>query len=297
MKVLILGSESFVGNNLVDGLSKNYEIYTADLLPNSHHKNYQQMDITNFESVKTVVKEVDIVVNLVANTLVSSIEDPRKNAEVNILGLLNVLEACKANNIKKVIFTSASSLIGQTSEKNVKEDYPPLPKTAYGITKLASEHYLRLYYELYKINYVIFRFFNIYGPYQNNGLIPSFYQTLKNKKPLTIFGKGDQIRDFVYIKDIIPFFSKAIETNIANNKIYNLGTGKATSIKEIIETMSKIMGILPKIEYKQERAGEIGNFIADTTLLFSTFGLIPNTNIGDGLQKTIEWLNNNFETK
>ena len=290
MKILILGSEGFVGNNLVHGLSKNHEIHCADMVEHSSHENYVQFDVTDFQSVIKTIKDVDVVIDLVAHTLVSSLEGPIKNAEVNIIGLLNILEACKNNNIKKLIFTSASSLIGEPKTFHVYEDHTALPKTAYGVTKLASEHYLRLYSELYGIDYVVFRFFNIYGPYQKNGLIPTLYNRIIKNEPLTIFGKGDQVRDYVFIKDIIPFFEKSCVTNSGKNSVYNMGTGKGTTIKEIIDIMTKILKIEPKIEYKPERPGEIGNFVADSSKLNSSFDSVPNTSVENGLEETIHWL-------
>jgi UDP-glucose 4-epimerase len=293
MKILILGSEGFVGNNLVEGLSQNHEVSCADLIGNSNHTNYTKIDVTNPSNVENTVKDVDVVIDLVAHSLVSSIEGPVKNAQVNIIGLLNVLEACTKNNIKKIIFTSASSLIGEPKKPQVSEIHPATPKTAYGISKLASEHYLRLYNELNNLNFVIFRFFNIYGPFQKNGLIPSLYSKIKNNQPLTVFGKGDQIRDYVFIKDIIPFFEKAISTSLADNKAFNMGTGKGTRIVDIIEILSKTMNVKPKIEFQPQRPGEIGNFVADTTLLSSTFGKVPSTSVEDGIRETVDWLKKN----
>ncbi len=293
MKILILGSEGFVGNNLVDGLSKNHEIYCADMVSESNHKNYSQFNVIDSESVMKTVQNVDVVIDLVAHSLVSSIEGPTKNAEVNIIGLLNILEACRINNIKKLIFTSASSLVGEPKTFHVNENHVPLPKTAYGITKLTSEHYLRLYSELYGLDYVIFRFFNIYGPHQKNGLIPTLYNRILNNQPLTIFGEGDQVRDYVFIEDIVNFFEKACISNIAKNSIFNMGTGNGTTIKEIINFLTKILQINPKIEFKPIRPGEIGNFVANTDLLKKTFNSIPNTLVENGLRKTISWLKEN----
>lgn len=290
MKVLILGSEGFVGNNLVEGLSKNHQVSCADLIPTSIHINYNQFDITNPSSVDKVVKDVDVVIDLAAHSLVSSLDGTIDNAKVNILGLLNVLESCRKNGIKKIIFTSASSLIGIPNSQKVSEIHPAYPKTAYGITKLASEHYLRLYNELHGINYVIFRFFNIYGPYQKNGLIPTLYNRIIKNEPLTVFGKGDQIRDYVFIEDIISFFDEAVSTSKADNEIFNLGTGKGTTIKKIIEILSKTLQTNPEIDFKPERPGEIGNFVADTSLLNSNFQNTPSTPVDLGIQKTVEWL-------
>ena len=293
MKVLIIGSEGFVGNNLVEGLSKNHEVICADQLEESTHQDYHQLDVTNLESVKKIVKDVEVVIDLAAHSLVSSLDGSITNAKVNIIGLLNILEACRENQIKKIIFTSASSLIGEPKTFKVSEDHHATPKTAYGITKLTSEHYLRLYSELYGIKYTVFRFFNIYGPYQKNGLIPSLYNRIISNQPLTIFGKGDQIRDYVFIKDVIEFFEKSISSSIAENQILNMGTGNGTTIKELIQVLSDIMKESPIIENKPERPGEIGNFVADSEKLGKTFGKIPTTPLTTGLSETIAWLKEN----
>lgn len=282
-----------MGNNLVNGLAKNHEVFCADQLDDSIHKNYTKLDITNYQNVEKIVKNVDVVIHLAAHSLVSSLDGSITNARVNIIGLLNLLEVCRKNDIKKIIFTSASSLIGEPTTDKVKEDHPAKPKTAYGITKLTSEHYLRLYNELYNIDYVIFRFFNIYGPYQKNGLIPSLYSRIINGQPLTVFGKGDQIRDYVFINDIIPFFDKAVSSNSTINDIFNMGTGQGTSITQIIDYLSEILQIKPSIDFQPQRPGEIGNFVADTTKLNDVFEEIPSTPVKKGLQETIQWLKKN----
>ena len=161
MRVLLLGSEGFVGKNLIDGLKNKHELFTADVLDTGTHKNYKKFDITNQNDTQNLIKDVDVVINLVTHTLTQSLNDIISNAKTNIIGLLNVLEACKKNNIKKTIFTSASSIVGIPNEFKVTEKHNVIPKTAYGITKMSSEHYLRLYKEMYDINFVTFRFFNI----------------------------------------------------------------------------------------------------------------------------------------
>jgi len=293
MNILITGSEGFVGNNLVKGLSQKHTIYTSDQLDSSNHENYTQCDITNYDSVDKVVKDVDAIIHLTAHSLVSSLDGSITNGRVNIIGLLNLLECCRKNSVSKVIFTSASSLVGEPQSSHVTENHPAKPKTAYGITKLTSEHYLRLYNELYNINYTVFRFFNIYGPFQKNGLIPSIFNKIRNNEPITIFGKGDQIRDYVYIEDVIPFFDQAISADKSKNMILNMGTGNGTTILEIVKHIADILKIEPKIEYQPVRPGEIGNFVSDTNLLHDTLGDTPSTNVLTGLKKTIDWLKNN----
>lgn len=287
-----MGSEGFVGQNLVNGLSKNHDVFRSDQIE-LDAKNYSKCDITNYDSVEKTAKDVDVVIHLTAHSLVSSLDGSISNAKVNIIGLLNLLESCRKNSVSKVIFTSASSLIGEPTSFHVNETHTPKPKTAYGITKLTSEHYLRLYHELYDVDYSVFRFFNIYGPFQKNGLIPSIYNKMQNNEPITIFGKGDQVRDYVYIEDIIPFFEKAATSKIGRNNIFNMGTGNGTTILDIVKTMSNILEIEPKIEFQPARQGEIGNFVSDTTLLNETFGTTPSTGVMQGLTQTVDWLNNN----
>ncbi len=292
VKVLILGSEGFVGHNLVRGLKDNFEIIASDMINFSDQNvKYVKADITQFNEIKSISNGVDVIINLVAHTLVSSFDQIITNAQVNIIGMLNVLEAARLNNIKKIIFPSASSMIGIAKENPVTEQHPATPKTAYGVSKLACEHYLRIYKELYDMNYVVFRFFNIYGPYQANGLIPNIFSKLKKNEPITVFGKGDQMRDYVYIEDMVKYFSKAITSNIADNQVINMGTGQGATVKDVIELASKQVGIQPKIDYKPERPGEITNFVADTKLLRALFGSVPSTPLDEGLRLTHEWLN------
>ena len=287
MKVLLLGSEGFVGQNLIDGLKEKHELLTADVLNSGTHTNYTKFDITNLDETYSLIKNIDVVINLVTHTLTQSLNDVISNANTNIIGLLNVLEACRKNKIKKTIFTSASSIIGIPNTFSVDEKHSVMPKTAYGITKMAAEHYHRLYKEIYDLNYVIFRFFNIYGPHQKNGIIPSFHKKLINNEPITIFGEGKQIRDFVFIRDVVPFFDNVITSSKFDNQTYNLGTGNGTTIMEVIEKFSKLLSVKPKINFQPERTGEIGNFVANTDFLLSEFGFKPETSIENGLKDTI----------
>jgi UDP-glucose 4-epimerase len=121
-------------------------------------------------------------------------------------------------------------------------------------------------------------------------LIPAIYQRALSNLPVTIFGKGDQVRDYVFIKDVIPFFEKAATTKVADNSTFNLGTGKGATIIEVVNNISKLLGKEIAKDYKPERPGEIGNFVADTQHLLSFFGDVPKTNLNDGLQSTLNWL-------
>ena len=292
MHVTILGSEGFVGKNLSKILESKFDLTCSDILENGSGTNYVKSDVRELDNLKKVLKDTDVIIDLVANSLISSFDQIIENARVNILGLLNILEAARFNNVKKIIFPSASSMIGFTKQNPVPESHPAVPKTAYGVTKLASEHYFRIYKELYGIDFVIFRFFNIYGPHQLNGLIPSLIFRMQKNEPITIFGKGDQIRDFVFVPDVANFFEEAIISNKADNHVVNMGTGIGSSVLDVVENLSKFLDIKPQIEYKPERPGEISNFVANTNLLKQLFGSVPNTSLEDGLKKTVEWYQN-----
>jgi len=289
LKVAILGSQGFVGKNLVEVFDEKFDLISADIYKSGTGKNYEHIDVRQFEQVKEILKDVDVLIDLVANNLISSFDQIVENAKVNIIGLLNILEACRINNVKKIIFPSASSMIGKASINPVPEDHIPHPKTPYGVTKLASEHYIRLYNELYGINFVIFRFFNIYGSHQLNGLIPSLIFRMKKNEKITIFGKGDQIRDYVFVKDLANFFEKSINSSSVNNKIINMGSGKGSTIMQVVKHISNFMKVTPKIEYLPEQSGEIGNFVADTKLLKTVFGTVPKTTLEEGLLSTVKW--------
>ena len=292
MNVIIFGSEGFVGKNLSNDLKNDFNLIFSDIF-DSDKVNYVKADITDFSELKKLLKGIDIVVNLASPPLTSSLNYVREFSNITINGIINILEASRLNNVKKIIFPSASSMIGSIKKSPVPEDHEATPTNPYGIAKLASEHFIRIYKELYGINFVIFRFFNIYGPYQKNGVIPNLFSKIKNNKPVTIFGEGNQIRDYVFIKDISNFFKISISSNKADNNIINMGTGIGHSVMDLINIMSKKLNITPEIDFKPKRVGEIDNFVADTSLIKNLFGKSPSTNLEIGLTKTIDWLNSN----
>lgn len=296
MKITIFGSSGFVGKNLLQILSKkNFELISADLAPiKLDGINHHIIDIKQKNDVFNVVSDSDVLIHLAAHPLVKSFSEIQLNMEINLMGIINILEAAKTYNIKKIIFSSASSLIGEPTENPVPENHFPLPKTPYGVAKLASEHLIRIYKENYGIDYTIFRFFNIYGPYQTPpALIPNIFSKISSNEPIDVFGDGSQVRDYVYVPDIVEFIIDSIDNNQSNNKLFNMGSGKGHTVMDVINITSKILNKQPKIRYNDFRPGEISNFVADPTLLKAIFGKIPQTSLEDGIQKTFEWYSNN----
>lgn len=294
MKVAVFGASGFVGINIVNALSEaGIDIIASDLKEIKFDTaEFVKADLLDYAQVADVVKDCDMIIHLAASPLPLSLEKPRLNAKINIEGTLNIMDAAREFNCKKIIFSSASSLIGEVIYNPVDESHPCVPKTPYAVAKYAIEHYLRVYHELYNLNYLVFRFFNVYGPWQypeSKAIIPMVYNRLKTDGSFNVFGDGSQTRDFIYIGDIAEFFVRALRNNV-KNEIINMGTGKSTTIKEIVAIAGDLLHIEPRINYLSARPGEIGNFVADTKKIKMLFGSVPDTTLEEGLEKAFDWL-------
>ncbi len=295
MKVLLFGSAGFVGRNMVHKLQdESAEFIATDMMksPFGNEVNYSMVDILNYDDVKKVVDDVDVILHLAASPLLASIKDPRLNMKINVEGTLNILDAARDSGVNKIVFSSASSVVGEVRFNPVTEDHPCFPKTPYAAAKKACEDYLRLYYDLFGLNYMIFRFFNVYGPWQypvSGALIPLIYEKLTSKAPVTIYGDGSAARDFIHINDVADFIIESVRRDV-KNELVNMGTGKPTSIMDLVKLSSEILNTKAILDYKPKRPGEIDNFVADTGKLESIFARKPNISIEDGLGNIFSWL-------
>lgn len=295
MKVAVFGASGFVGINVVKAFQQaGIEVVASDIRESPHiTAEFKQADLLDYDQVAGVVKGSDMVVHLAASPLPASIKNPCLNARINIEGSLNIMDAAREHGVQKIVFSSASSLVGEVKYNPVDEKHPATPKTPYGVAKYAIEHYLRVYQELYGLNYLIFRFYNIYGPWQypeSGALIPMVYRKLRDEGSFNVFGDGKQARDFIYVEDLADFYVKAVRNDV-KNEVVNLGTGKGTTIKQVVEIAGEILGIQAKINYLSQRPGEIENFVADTRKIRELFSTVPYTSLDKGLQKTFDWLN------
>ncbi len=297
--ILVTGSAGFIGRNIVEALKEKEMDFIATDIVDSPFRDveYVKIDITDRKSVFDVFRDYDIdfVFHLAAHPLSESIREPMRNAMVNIIGSLNVMDASREFGVKKIIFSSASSIVGEVIRNPVDEDHPCKPKTPYGVAKFCIEHYLRVYQELYGLDYVIFRFFNVYGPYQypsSGALIPVVMERIIRGKEVFVYGDGRTARDFIYVGDIADFYLETVKRDV-KNELFNMGTGKLTTVMEVIDLIAKIVGKEPKIVYKPRKPGEIMNFSADVSKLRRFFGRVPETTLEDGLKRTYEWFKRN----
>jgi len=291
----VFGAAGFIGRNVVQKLlEKGLGFIAVDTVdsPFPSRVNYVKADILSPEAVGNIVKKVEAVLHLAASPLVASMENPKFNMKVNVEGTLNILDAMRESKPKKIVFSSASSVVGEVKYESVDEEHPCKPKTPYAVAKKACEDYIRVYHEVYDLNYVVFRFFNVYGPWQypqHGALIPSLYTKLTSHEPFTVFGDGSTTRDFVYVDDVVEFCIQALTGSITN-ELVNLGTGKPTSILELVNVASKILDVKPNLVFKPKKAGEIDNFYANTSKLEKLFGRKPSTTLEEGLSHTFSWL-------
>lgn len=296
MDIVVTGASGFVGRNLVVELAgTNHRILACDIEPVKElpeNAEFHEVDITDEDAVSEIVADTDAIAHLAAHPLSASTQDPKRNAEINIVGTLNLLDAAREHDVGKVFFSSASSLVGEVTEVPVSEDHPPNPQSPYGVAKHAIEEYLAVYQDLYDLDYLVFRFFNVYGPYQypdSGALVPVVLSRLAQDKGVFVTGDGSQTRDFIYVRDITEFIIEGLEFGV-KNEIVNMGRGVETSILESINEMADVVGVDPDIERRPERPDEIDNFYADTSKCENLFGRAPDTTFRKGIERTFDWM-------
>jgi UDP-glucose 4-epimerase len=291
MKIIITGGAGFIGKYLVNHLlDKENNITIFDNFSNSEEnatKNFIKKgvkvingDIRKFEEILKETKNQDVLIHLAAKISVSeSFLNPSETFEVNVEGTKNVLKACKRNNIKKIIIASSAAVYGESnSQIKLKEDSKTNPISPYGKSKLMMEQEITKN----KIDCVILRFFNIFGIGQKSeytGVITKFAKTISSNKSLEIFGDGEQTRDFVSIHDIV----KSINYSIKNYEsgIYNIASGKTTTINELAKFMINLSGKNLKMKYISKRKGDIRHSEADISLAEKKLGYIPKSKLDE----------------
>jgi UDP-glucose 4-epimerase len=296
MEIAVLGAAGFVGRNVLDELAgTDHAVRACDVVPmepSAEGHVYHETDITDPAAVEAAVDGTDAVVHLAAHPLSESVDHPRRNAEVNVVGSLNVLDAARETGVETVVFSSASSLVGSVETVPVPEEHPVDPASPYGVAKHAVEEYLDVYADLYDLDYLVYRFFNVYGPYQHpdsGGLVPVVMSRLLRDRGVFVTGDGQQTRDFVYAGDVASFVREGIESDV-RNEVVNMGRGVETPVIDAVELIADVVGVDPEIERRPERPDEIDDFYADTSRCERLFGSAPNTDLRTGLERTRDWM-------
>ena len=303
MNILVTGGTGFIGSHLVRHLlAKGEQVTALDNLSTGLAENLPpeaklvEMDILDEDLPKVVAAGAfDAIVHLAAQTMVdTSIKNPLLDTRENLLGTVQVLEAARAANVKRVIFASTAAAYGDVKEDDlpVREAQPTEPMSFYGLSKLSVEKYLEMYRKIYGMEYVVLRFANVYGERQGDGgeggVISIFAKAMAEGRGITIYGDGEQTRDFVYAGDIAEGIVAALQTEEVN-AAYNLSTQTETSLRELVSLLAEICGreIVPK--YGPERDGDIYKSMLSNSRARRGLGWQPATTLAEGLRRTYEY--------
>lgn len=290
--VLVTGGAGFIGSHLVDRLvQEGYRVAVVDTR-RSEYMNPQAvfylLDIADKELSSVFAKErPTLVFHYAAQADIrKSMENPGEYARVNILGTWNVLESCLQFGVKKVIFASSAAVYGETTTAPTLEEEHPRPTCPYGIAKLTGELYLQYYYETFHVAFVVLRLANVYGPRQKGGFISQFLGKVQRKEQPSVDGDGTQTRDFVFVEDVIEANMLAVKKDPVG--IFNIGTGKETSINEVVDRVQKVCGKEIKVFYDTKKSGGQRRSSLAIGRAERELGWKPSTTFEEGLRMTIE---------
>ncbi|PIR20636.1 MAG: epimerase [Deltaproteobacteria bacterium CG11_big_fil_rev_8_21_14_0_20_47_16] len=301
--VLVTGGAGFIGSNLVRLLlSRGYAVRVLDNLTTGYQENLEGLqgvefvkgDIMDAPLLQKMVQGTSVVFHMAAAVgNVRSLEDPHFDANINVMGTLNVLEAARKTNVRKIVFSSSAAIFGEPVEMPITEDHPVNPDSPYGVSKLAAEKYCLCYNRLYGMENVCLRYFNVYGQHQRydayGNVIPIFLTKLRRGEALTVYGDGEQTRDFINVKDIAMANLLSAETPGASGPI-NIGTGSAITVNTLTQLIQKL-GKDGTVAYKPARAGEVLHSRANISKAQSMLNFQPSVHLAEGLKIHAEWLN------
>lgn len=305
MKILVTGGAGFIGSNIVDAYIKaGHEVAIVDDLSSGKQKNindravFFKLDIGD-NKINDILKEFgpEIINHLAAQIDVRrSVEDPVFNAKVNDIGTLNLLQAAIKNKVSKVIFSSTGgALYGEIEEQaGADELHKQDPISPYAISKRTAEMYLYFYHATYGLKYTILRYGNVYGPRQDPhgeaGVIAILIGKLLKGEVPTIFGNGEQLRDYVYVSDIAEINTLVLDKG--ENQIFNIGSGIGTSVNSLYEKLKHITGAKVMAQYAPPRPGELFRSVLNGKKIARELGWAPKTDISTGLKRTLEYFRN-----
>jgi UDP-N-acetylglucosamine 4-epimerase len=319
MRILVTGGAGFIGSNLVENLLANEKVDKVRVLDNlatgsisnieefySHpHFEFLHADIRDYAVCLQACEGIDLISHQAAlGSVPRSIHDPLTTNEVNITGTLNIFNAAKEKKIKRVVYAASSSTYG---------DHPGLPKveneigkplSPYAVTKYVNELYAKVYADIYDMEFIGLRYFNVFGPKQNPegpyaAVIPLFIETLLNGRSPVINGDGKHSRDFTYITNAVQanILSLFTDNKKAINQVYNIAYGQQTSLQELFNHLRKISGSSMDAIHGPERTGDVKHSLADITKAKQLLGYNPEMSVEEGLEKTFTWYGKKMKVK
>ena len=311
MKILVTGGAGFIGSHLLQLLSTQEGVETVvyDNLSSgsaSHvpaNMRLVEGDVLDGEQLEQLFAAEDFtaVIHLAAQTMVPySLQHPTEDYAINLLGIINILECCRKHGVGNIVFSSSAAVYGDNLNIPLQEGERLLPTSGYGITKMTSEHYLRIYHDLYGLNATVLRFANVYGERQGEGgeggVVSIFCKLLAAGKGVTVFGNGEQTRDFVYAGDIAQALWRA--SQLKGFHTINVSTQKETSVNELLWAFKKAVGRDFPVKYGPVREGDIFRSVLANTRCRELLGFCPSMNLQEGVARTYaDYLQKNGDVK
>ena len=305
MQALVTGGGGFIGSNIARALlERGDSVRVVDDFSTGREVNLEGVDvevvrgsIEDRDTVDRAMRDVEVVFHQAALPSVKrSVDDPGRTHAVNATGTLNVLDAARAAGVRRFVYASSSSAYGDTPVLPKREDMVPSPLSPYAVSKLAGEHYCKAFTKVYGLECVALRYFNVYGPRQDptshySAVIPLFATALLTGATPTVFGDGEQTRDFTYIDNVVRANLLAAEAGpqVAGEAM-NIACGERVSLNELLSAIAEVVGLEDfEAVYRDPRPGDVRDSLADITKAHSLIGYVPEVRLSEGLKRTVEW--------
>jgi UDP-glucose 4-epimerase len=302
--ILVTGGAGFIGSHLCDALlAAGHRVRVLDNLSTGKRSNLAldnprleliEGDAADAALVRRAMVGCSAVAHLAAVASVqASVDDPVSTHQSNFVATLNICEAMREAGVRRVVFASSAAVYGNNGEGvAVAEDTPKAPLTPYAADKLASEHYLDFYRRQHGLTPAIFRFFNIFGPRQDpsspySGVISIFTERAQAGRPITVFGDGEQTRDFFYVADLVPLLVQGLSKATVEPGAVNVGHSQSVSLNQLLDAVRQVLGGLPEVTHGEARPGDIRHSKADNSLLRQRYQLAPATPLAQGLARLL----------
>jgi UDP-glucose 4-epimerase len=304
-RALVTGGAGFIGSNLVRALvERGDEVRVLDNFSTGNRANLDGLDVEivegelrSYERVHNAVRGSDVVYHLGAlGSVPRSVQDPLTSSAVNVEGTLNVLLAARDEGVRRVVFSSSSSVYGAKRDLPVDESLQSDPISPYGVAKLAAERYCVSFSRVYEsFETVVLRYFNVFGPRQSPfsqyaAMVPLFITAVANGEPVTVYGDGEQSRDFTYVSNVVDATLRAASADGASGRIFNVAAGSPASVNAVAEAIGRILGKPVDRRFAPPRPGDIRDSWADVTAAKNVLGFVPSVDLEEGLKHTIEHL-------
>jgi nucleoside-diphosphate-sugar epimerase len=304
-RYLVTGGAGFIGNHIARALlERGLSVRVFDNFATGHRENLSDLvdeielvegDLRSIDACRRAAAGVRYILHQAALPSVPrSIEDPHTTHEVNATGTLHLLIAARGAGVQRVVYASSSSVYGRDPKLPRDEADRPSPVSPYAVSKLAGEQYCSAFYHSYGIETVALRYFNVFGPRQGwdspyAAAIPRFIRALAKGHPPTVYGDGEQSRDFTYVSNVVDANLLALDAASAPGRMYNVGAGHGTTVNSLLRTLCEIMDKPFRPEYHPPRPGDVRDSVADITRAGRDFGYAAATPLDDGLRPTVDW--------